>query len=130
MIGGRRAFAEGGYAARRRRRAAGRARSQAARHDAARAGDATRAGQSHAVTQIEKTEAESVEALAELPPVISVNPIRQSEARARPRCCGPTRERPRASSPRVSALRRGKTLALPIYDSWTWQMDAKIPSKT
>ncbi len=76
MIGGRRAFAEGGYAntpiadalpvVLETKQPDTTLRLQVA---------ATRDGQAHAVTQIEKTEAESAKRWPELPPVISVNPI-------------------------------------------------------
>ena len=86
----------------------------------------TRAGQSHAVTQIEKTEQESVKRWAELPPVISVNPIRQLKPGATALLRGVDESGRESIALAYQRYGRGKTLAFPVYDSWTWQMDAKI----
>jgi len=127
MIGGRRSFAEGGYAG-------------TPVADAlpvvleAKQPDTTlrlhvsptRTGQSHAVTQIEKTEQESIKRWNDLPPVISVNPIRQIKPGASALLRGVDENGRESIALAYQRYGRGKTLAFPIYDSWTWQMDAKI----
>ena len=105
MIGGRRVVCRGRVCGNaRRRRAAGRARSRKQPDTTPRVQvTPTRPGQSHAVTQIEKTEAGSVKRWSALPPVISVNPIRQVKP-GRRRCC--------AASMRAAANRsRSRTSA-------------------
>jgi uncharacterized membrane protein len=128
MIGGRRAFAEGGYAGTpvadalpvvlESKQPDTNVRLQVS---------PTRAGQSHAVTQIEKTEQESGKRWSELPPVISVNPIRQLKPGATALLRGVDENGREAIALAYQRYGRGKTLAFPIYDSWNWQMDAKIP---
>jgi uncharacterized membrane protein len=127
MIGGRRAFAEGGYAG-------------TPVADAlpvvleAKQPDTTlrlqvsptRAGAGHAVTQIEKSEQESVKRWGEMPAVISVNPIRQLKPGATALLRGIDENRRESIALAYQRYGRGKTLAFPIYDSWIWQMDAKI----
>jgi uncharacterized membrane protein len=127
MIGGRRAFAEGGY-------------SGTPVADAlpvvleAKQPDSTtrlmvsptRVGQSHAVTQIEKSEQASLKRWSELPPVLSVNPIRQIKPGATALLRGVDESNREMVALAYQRYGRGKTLAFPIYDSWTWQMDAKM----
>jgi uncharacterized membrane protein len=127
MIGGRRAFAEGGYAGTpvadalpvvlEAKQPDTTSRIQVT---------PTRAGQSHAVTQIEKTEQESVKRWGTLPSVISVNPIRQVKPGATALLRGVDENGRESVALAYQRYGRGKTLAFPIYDSWTWQMDAKI----
>src|SRR5688500_13915290 len=127
MIGGRRAFAEGAYAGTPVADALAVVLESKQPDTTSRLQvTPTRAGQSHAVTQIEKTEAESVKRWSTLPPVISVNPIRQVKP-------GPTAllrgiDENGLESVAVAYQRygRGKTIAFPVYDSWTSQMDAKV----
>ena len=128
MIGGRRAFAEGGYTGTpvadalpvvlESKQPDTNLRVQVS---------PTRAGQSHAVTQIEKTEQESVKRWSELPQVISVNPIRQLKPGATELLRGVDETGRSVVALAYQRYGRGKTLAFPIYDSWNWQMDAKIP---
>ena len=128
MVGGRRAFAEGGYGG-------------TPLADAlpvvleAKQPDTTlrlqvsptRAGEGHAVTQIEKTEVESAKRWPELPPVISVNPIRQLKPGATALLRGMDENRREAIVLAYQRYGRGKTLAFPVYDSGiAWQMDVKI----
>jgi hypothetical protein len=79
------------------------------------------------VTQIEKSEQASVKRWGELPPVLSVNPIRQIKPGATALLRGVDENNREMIALAYQRYGRGKTLAFPIYDSWTWQMDAKIP---
>ena len=127
MIGGRRSFAEGGYAGTPVADALPVVLESKQPDTTSRIQvTPTRAGQSHAVTQIEKTEQESVKRWAELPPVISVNPIRQVKPGATALLRGVDENGRESIALAYQRYGRGKTLAFPIYDSWTWQMDAKI----
>ena len=82
--------------------------------------------QSTPVTQIEKTEQASVKRWDELPQVISVNPIRQLKPGATALLRASTRTARESIALAYQRYGRGKTLAFPVYDSWIWQMDAKI----
>ena len=127
MLGGRRAFAEGGYAGTpvadalpvvlEAKQPETNVRLQVS---------PTRIGQSHAVTQIEKTEQQSVKRWGELPQVISVNPIRQLKPGATALLRGVDETGRESIVLAYQRYGRGKTLAFPVYDSWTWQMDQKI----
>ena len=128
MIGGRRSFAEGGYAGTPVADALPVVLESKQPDTTSRIQvTPTRAGQSHAVTQIEKTEEESVKRWSTLPPVISVNPIRQIKPGATALLRGVDENGRESIALAYQRYGRGKTLAFPVYDSWTWQMDAKIP---
>ncbi|MBA2303031.1 MAG: hypothetical protein H0W08_10395 [Acidobacteria bacterium] len=132
MLGGPRAFAEGGYA--------GTAVADAlpvvldrAVHTAD--GDnlatrlsirPTRAGESHAVTQIAGSEAASAARWPDLPPLTSVNRIRAIKPGATVLLNGiddRRREQVVLASQRYG---RGKSIAQAVQDSWLWQMHATI----
>lgn len=87
----------------------------------------TRLGQTHVVTQIAGTDVASTARWATLPPLTAVNPIR----RAKPGAAVLLESGAGSASPQiVLAYQRygaGKTLALPVQDSWMWQMHADIP---
>lgn len=132
MLGGARAFSEGGYA---ETPVAEALPVMLARP--ARATDhpdvlrlqvrPTRAGESHAVTQIAGTEAESLARWNDLPTLTSVNPITEVKPGATVLLSG-TDERRREQVVLASQrYGRGKTMAFPVQDSWNWQMDASIP---
>jgi uncharacterized membrane protein len=127
MIGGRRSFAEGGYAGTPVADALpvvleGKAPDTTTRVQVT----PTRPGQSHAVTQIEETEQDSVKRWGSLPPVITVNPIRQVKPGATTLLRGVDENGRETIALAYQRYGRGKTLAFPIYDSWAWQMDATI----
>ena len=86
----------------------------------------TRAGQSHAATQLAPTEAASAARWNELPLVTSVNAPLPKKPGATELLIGTDESgRPRtvlASQP----YGRGKTIALTVQDTWIWQMDASI----
>ncbi len=87
----------------------------------------TRAGESHAVTQIAGTESESTARWNDLPTLTSVNPLTEVKPGATVLLSG-TDERRRDQVVLASQrYGRGKTMAFPVQDSWLWQMDASIP---
>lgn len=131
MLGGPRAFAEGGYA--------GTAvadvlpvvldRNQQQPKDAVirLSVKPTRAGSATAVTQLAATEAASAEKWASLPGVTSVNRIDAIKPGATILLTGTDqarRDRPVLVFERYG---RGKTFAFTPQDSWLWQMHASIP---
>jgi uncharacterized membrane protein len=132
MLGGARAFGEGGYggtpvadalplAIDPRTRASEPA-------DLARMVLApTRAGQGHAATQIAASEAASANRWRDLPQVTSVNAPLEPKPAATVLLTG-TDERGRAQ-PVLSwhQYGRGKAVALTLQDTWQWQMHASIP---
>jgi len=129
-LGGRRAFAEGGYAG----TAVGEALPVVL--ESTQAADTfleriqvrpTRQGQTHVVTQVAETEQASMERWPTLPMLTAVNPIRRVKPGAVLLLAG-------ADGPRdgqvVLAYQRygaGKSFALPVQDTWTWQMHASMP---
>ena len=133
MLGGPRAFAEGGYAGTPVADALPVVLDRAVRtadgdnppvHLQVRP---TRAGESHAVTQIAGTEAASAERWPELPPLTSVNAIRAIKPGATVLLSGTD---PRRRDQVVLAAQRygrGKSIAQPVQDTWLWQMHASIP---
>ncbi len=84
----------------------------------------TRAGASHAATQIAETEENSVERWDTLPPVTVVNPITEAKPGATVLLTAQPDDLVVLAFQRYGA---GKSLALPIQDSWMWQMHADIP---
>ena len=84
----------------------------------------TRAGASHAATQIADTEEASAERWDTLPPVTVVNPITEAKPGATVLLNAQPDDLVVLAFQRYGA---GKSLALPIQDSWMWQMHADIP---
>ena len=84
----------------------------------------TRAGASHAATQIAENEEASVERWDTLPPVTVVNPITEPKPGATVLLTAQPDDLVVLAFQRYGA---GKSLALPIQDSWMWQMHADIP---
>ena len=87
----------------------------------------TRAGQGHAATQIAANEAASANRWRELPQVTSVNASLEPKPAATVLLTG-TDERGR-SQPVLAwhQYGRGKSVALTLQDTWQWQMHASIP---
>jgi uncharacterized membrane protein len=88
----------------------------------------TRPGQNHPATQITDKEADAAAKWRDLPPVSSLNPVKPTDAKP-----GATvllegldqRNRPQV----VLAYQRygkGKTLVLPVQDTWHWRMAQKM----
>jgi uncharacterized membrane protein len=86
----------------------------------------TRAGQTHAATQIAESESASIGRWRDLPQVTSVNAPLVPKPAATVLLSG-TDERGR-SQPVLTwhQFGRGKTVALTLQDTWQWQMHAKI----
>ncbi len=130
MLGGPRAFGEGGYAgtpvaevlplAVERDRPGNRRVSRLTITP-------TRAGAAHAVTQIAATETASAARWKQLPPLTSVNAPGAIRPGATVLLEG-TDEGGRTQPVLVSQpFGRGKALAFAVQDSWLWQMHASIP---
>ncbi|RMH21700.1 MAG: hypothetical protein D6701_02150 [Gemmatimonadetes bacterium] len=90
--------------------------------------EATRAGRLHPVTRLADDAEASAERWASLPEVSAVNPI----TRLKPGAVALLVGRPERAGPRPIVLAqhrygRGRVLALPIQDTWTWQMHADVP---
>ena len=131
MLGGPRAFAEGGYS--------GTPVADAlpvTLERVARAVDTfpvarlrvkpTRAGEAHGVTQIAQTEAASAARWGDMPTLTSVNNIRAVKPGATVLLSGADERRRDQVVLASQRYGRGKTLAFLVQDSWHWQMDAKI----
>jgi uncharacterized membrane protein len=86
----------------------------------------TRAGEAHGVTQIAATEAASLTRWNEMPGLTSVNPIRSVKPGATVLMNGVDQQRRDQVVLAFQRYGRGKTLAFPVQDSWLWQMHAKI----
>jgi uncharacterized membrane protein len=131
-LGGRRAFAEGGYAG------TPVADVLPVQLDATKAPAdfleevkvrPTRLGQTHIATQIADSEQHSAERWNTLPALTTVNPIRRVKPGAAVLLEGVSAA-PGAQV--VLAYQRygaGKVLALPVQDSWMWQMHATVPAE-
>ena len=127
-LGGRHAFAEGGYAGTPVGEALPVALEGAGRPDGfvetVRV-TPTPFGAVHAVTQVAESEEASAERWKKLPALTTVNPIRALKPGAASLLSAAGGERGQV----VLAYHRygaGKALAFPVQDSWLWQMDAAI----
>ncbi len=132
MLGGRRAFGEGGWAG----TPVGEVMPVVLDNDNGRKGASyfsmlsvhpTRAGETSPVTQIAETEARSLERWNEMPEVSSVNPIHSVKPGATALLQASDRQKQNQIVLAYQRYGRGKAVALPIQDSWLWRMDAKIP---
>jgi uncharacterized membrane protein len=133
MLGGRRAFAEGGWA--------GTPLAEVLPvllEESARAKNAqpevttvsvrpTRAGLTYPVTQLATGEKASADKWDTLPAVTTVNPIAGVKPGATVLLTGNTGGRQDQIVLAYQRYGRGKSLAFPIQDSWLWKMDAKMP---
>jgi uncharacterized membrane protein len=89
----------------------------------------TRTGLTHPTTQLGQDDSDAVRELWEsLPPVTTLNPITRLKPGATGLLTGgPEDDRERQVVLAFHRYGRGKVIALPIQDSWTWQMHADIP---
>jgi uncharacterized membrane protein len=128
MLGGRRSFAEGGWAG------TPVAEALPVVLDSRRqpsyfselSVEPTRAGALFPVTQIADTEEASLAKWQSMPQVSTVNPIHEAKPGATVLLTAPDKNQQQI----VLAYQRygrGKTIAFPIQDSYLWRMDAKIP---
>ena len=126
VLGGQRAFAEGGYA--------GTPVAEALPVVIGKSGSGfthvkvkpTRAGEAHAVTQLGETEEASADRWKSMPPLSTVNLIETLKPGATALLSG-TDDRHRERI--VLAFQRygrGKSIAFPVQDSWMWQMHASM----
>lgn len=131
MLGGSRAFAEGGYAGTPvadtlpvilERPARALDNLPVARLHV----KPTRAGEAHGVTQIAATEAASSARWPDMPVLTSVNTIREVKPGATVLLNGTDEHRRDQVVLAWQRYGRGKTLAFPVQDSWHWQMDVKM----
>ncbi len=130
LLGGPHAFAEGGYAGTSVAdvmpvlvdRPAGNAAPTAARVKVR----PTRAGEAHAVTQLGDTEQASADRWKTMPPLLVVNNITAVKPGATVLLSGTDERRRDRVVLAFERYGRGKSIALPVHDSWQWQMHASI----
>jgi hypothetical protein len=131
MLGGRRAFGEGGYAgtpvADILPVALDSSAASASAYLARLAVRPTRVGATHGVTQIAASEAESDRRWKDLPEVTSVNVIRDAKPGATILLNGADENHREQPVLAYEHYGRGRTIAFPVQDSWLWQLHAKIP---
>ena len=130
MLGGRRAFAEGGWAGTPVGDVLPVVMDAAARPAASfsmLSAKPTRAGLLFPVTQIAETEEASATKWDSMPQVSTVNPIHAVKPGATTLLSGTDSRRQEQVVLAYQRYGRGKALALPIQDSWLWKMDAKVP---
>jgi hypothetical protein len=145
LLGGRRSFAEGGYAGTPLAEVMpvvveGNATGDSIAFLADLTASLTPGGASHAVTQVAGDPATSAERWRTLPPVTSVNRIRGVKPGAVTLVQGTVPRGGRAGVPGGAPERgygqpilvyqrygRGLAVAMPIQDSWTWEFAAEIP---
>jgi hypothetical protein len=86
----------------------------------------TRAGASHAVTQIGKDEQDSLARWNDLPLVTSVNPIRRLKPGATVLLTATDERGSDHVGLAFHRYGRGKAIVFPVQDSWNWQLHAKV----
>jgi uncharacterized membrane protein len=86
----------------------------------------TRAGATFPVTQVAGDERASSAKWNDLPPVSSVNSVRQAKPGATVLLTGVDNRKQDQIVLAYQRYGRGKAIAMPIQDSWLWRMDAKI----
>lgn len=130
MLGGRRAFAEGGWGG----TPVGEVLpvviengTKQPSYFAELSARPTRAGAVFPVTQIAETEDASSTKWDGMPQVSTVNPIREVKPGATILLTAPSLGRGDQIVLAYQRYGRGKTVALPLQDSWRWKMDAKVP---
>ena len=87
----------------------------------------TRAGKISPVTQIDADEAASEKRWLDFPPVTTVNPVHGVKPGATILLSALDNRKQDQVVLAFQRYGRGKTLAMPIQDSWLWRMNAKIP---
>jgi uncharacterized membrane protein len=133
MLGGRRSFAEGGWA--------GTPLGEALPVSLDRAKPAspvftemavspTRAGAAFPLTRLADADAASRTRWSELPPLSSVNVVGAPKPGATVLLTGEPADRAAAAQPVLTFQRygRGMAIAFPVQDSWRWQMNPKTPA--
>jgi uncharacterized membrane protein len=87
----------------------------------------TRAGAVYPVTQLADTEKASEAKWDNMPSVSAVNIVRSVKPGATVLLTGTTETRQEQVVLAYQRYGRGKSLAFPIQDSWMWKMDASVP---
>jgi uncharacterized membrane protein len=126
LLGGHRAFAEGGYS--------GTPVAEVMPVTLGRSNDAlarlkvrpTRAGEAHAVTQLGDTEQASSDRWKSMPSLTAVNQIEGIKPGATVLLAATDDRRRDRVVLAYERYGRGKSIAFPVQDSWKWQMDATI----
>jgi uncharacterized membrane protein len=127
MLGGRRAFAEGGWGG----TPVGEVlpvviENATGKYFSELPARPTRAGATFPVTQVAGDERASSAKWNDLPPVSSVNSVRQAKPGATVLLTGVDNRKQDQIVLAYQRYGRGKAIAMPIQDSWLWRMDAKI----
>jgi uncharacterized membrane protein len=129
MLGGRRSFAEGGWAG----TPVGDIlpvvidSARQSSYFSELSARPTRAGTQFPVTQIAETEEASTKKWDDTPQVSTVNPIHETKPGATTLLVGQDSRHQDQIVLAYQRYGRGKTIAMPIQDSWVWKMDAKVP---
>jgi uncharacterized membrane protein len=132
MLGGRRSFAEGGWAGTPVAEVlpvefdANAARGNAPEFFTHVNVRPTRAGATYPVTQLAATEQESNARWNDMPTVSAVNDVRAVKPGATVLLTGTGEDRRELIVLAYQRYGRGKAMAFPIQDSWLWQMDAPV----
>ncbi len=133
MLGGRRSFAEGGWAGTPVAEVlpvqfdGGGPRGQSGPFFSPLSVRPTRVGVTYPVTQLAENEKASSVKWDDMPTVSTVNPVRLVKPGATVLLTGTTNNRQEQVVLAHQRYGRGKSLAFPIQDSWVWKMDAKVP---
>lgn len=133
LLGGRRAFAEGGYAGTPleelmpvvlerlpTKPAPDAPATELAIH-------LTPAGAAHVPLQLAADEQKSAARWKTLPPLTAVNTVRAAKPGATVLATGTTKEGASRVALAYQRYGRGKVVALPVQDDWLWQMHASMP---
>ena len=134
MLGGRRSFAEGGWAGTPVAEVlpvdfekGARGSNDTAGYFAKLSVHPTRAGADYPVTQLAGTAKASAAKWDAMPAVSAVNVVRSVKPGATALLTGTTDTRQEQVVLAYQRYGRGKSLAFPIQDSWLWKMDATVP---
>jgi uncharacterized membrane protein len=87
----------------------------------------TRAGATFPVTQVAGDEKASSAKWNDMAPVSSVNPVRLAKPGATVLLSGTDGRKQEQIALAYQRYGRGKAIALPVQDTWLWQMDPKTP---
>jgi uncharacterized membrane protein len=132
-LGGRRAFAEGGYVGTPVAEVlpvileSGKGDGEEGEQFTELTVEPTREGAMHPAVQIGADESQSSARWKDLPALSSVNPIRRVKPGATVLLNGIDKNRQNQVVLAFQRYGRGKSLVMPIQDSWAWQMDVSIP---
>jgi uncharacterized membrane protein len=132
-LGGRRAFAEGGYAGTPVAEVlpvildSTKGDGEEGEQYSELTVEPTREGALHPAVQIGADERQSTARWKDLPALSSVNPIRRVKPGATVLLNGVDKSRQNQVVLAFQRYGRGKSLVMPVQDSWAWQMDVSIP---